>query len=147
MQDLYKNIKEKRLELNMTQTDLAQKAGYADKSMIAKIEKGSIDLPLSKIALFADIFDTSLGELIGVEIVDGKKHADATIKRIATYAEKLNSLGKKEAEKRVEELTQIDRYSTFLPQAAHNDHETDPDEQDKMQIDLTILKRPKEDNE
>ena len=41
---LYTNIKERRNKLNLTQTDLANKLGYADKSMIAKIEKGQIDL-------------------------------------------------------------------------------------------------------
>ena len=39
MLQLYKNIKKRRLELQLTQTDLATKLGYADKSMIAKIEK------------------------------------------------------------------------------------------------------------
>ena len=45
MLQLYANIKKRRLELEMTQSDLAQKMGYADKSMIAKIEKGTVDLP------------------------------------------------------------------------------------------------------
>ena len=39
MLQLYKNIKSRRIELNMTQSDLASKMGYADKSMIAKIEE------------------------------------------------------------------------------------------------------------
>ena len=54
MLQLYKNIKKRRLELQLTQTDLATKLGYADKSMIAKIEKGLVDLPQSKILAFAD---------------------------------------------------------------------------------------------
>ena len=49
MLQLYKNIKSRRIELNMTQSDLASKIGYADKSMIAKIEKGVIYLPQSKL--------------------------------------------------------------------------------------------------
>lgn len=65
MLELYKNIKKRRLELNMTQTDLAKAMGYADKSMIAKIEKGIVDLPLSKIELFADALNTSPSELMG----------------------------------------------------------------------------------
>lgn len=47
MLQLYKNIKSRRVELQMTQSDLAVKLGYADKSMIAKIEKGAVDLPQS----------------------------------------------------------------------------------------------------
>lgn len=65
MLELYKNIKERRQELKMTQAELAKTLGYADKSMIAKIEKGGIDLPLSKIELFANALDTTPAELMG----------------------------------------------------------------------------------
>ena len=66
MLQLYANIKKRRLELEMTQSDLAQKMGYADKSMIAKIEKGTVDLPQSKIIAFAKILQTTPGELMGL---------------------------------------------------------------------------------
>ena len=66
MLQLYANIKKRRLDLEMTQSDLAQKMGYADKSMIAKIEKGTVDLPQSKIIAFAKILQTTPGELMGL---------------------------------------------------------------------------------
>lgn len=62
---LYENIKRRREELRMTQGDLAGKTGYADKTMISKIEKGVIDLPQSKIQLFADALRTTPRELMG----------------------------------------------------------------------------------
>ncbi len=65
MLELYKNIKKQRQQLNLTQTELAQKLGYADKSMIAKIEKGQVDLPQSKIIAFADALETTPGLLMG----------------------------------------------------------------------------------
>lgn len=65
MLDLYKNIKRRRQQLKMTQTDLALKMGYADKSMIAKIEKGNVDLPQSKILAFANVLETTPSELMG----------------------------------------------------------------------------------
>lgn len=65
MLELYKNIKRRRQQLKMTQTDLALKMGYADKSMIAKIEKGNVDLPQSKIMAFANALETTPGELMG----------------------------------------------------------------------------------
>ena len=65
MLELYKNIKRRRQKLKMTQTDLALKMGYADKSMIAKIEKGNVDLPQSKILAFANVLETTPGELMG----------------------------------------------------------------------------------
>ena len=70
MLQLYKNIKKRRLELQLTQTDLAIKLGYADKSMIAKIEKGLVDLPQSKILAFADVLQTSPSDLMGWEQID-----------------------------------------------------------------------------
>lgn len=66
MLQLYTNIKAKRLELNITQSELAKRMGYADKSMIAKIEKGAVDLPQSKIIAFAEALQTTPGELMGL---------------------------------------------------------------------------------
>ena len=65
MLELYRNIKKQRQQLNLTQTELAQKLGYADKSMIAKIEKGQVDLPQSKIIAFADALETTPSLLMG----------------------------------------------------------------------------------
>lgn len=65
MIQLYKNIKARRIELKMTQSELAQKLGYADKSMIAKIEKGSVDLTQSKIVAFAKALETTPADLMG----------------------------------------------------------------------------------
>lgn len=62
---LYRNIKDRRLDLKLTQTDLAKRTGYSDKSMIAKIEAGKVDLPLSKIEIFADALEVSPSTLMG----------------------------------------------------------------------------------
>lgn len=67
MLQLYKNIKTRRNELRMTQIDLAEKLGYADKSMISKIEKGLVDLPQSKILAFAEVLKVTPGELMGLD--------------------------------------------------------------------------------
>lgn len=67
MLDLYINIKQRRLELGLTQQELAEAMGYADKSMIAKIEKGSVDLPLSKVKEFAAVLHTTPSLLLGWE--------------------------------------------------------------------------------
>lgn len=62
---LYENIKKRREELQMTQSELAEKTGYADKTMISKIERGSVDLPQSKIELFANALRTTPRALMG----------------------------------------------------------------------------------
>ena len=76
MLELYKNIKKRRLELDMTQSDLAKKLGYSDKSMIAKIEKGAVDLSQSKITAFAKALKTTEVALMGWD--DSSESAAAT---------------------------------------------------------------------
>ena len=65
MLDLYKNIKERRLALKMSQDTLAELTGYKDRSSIAKIEKGDVDISESKIRDFAKALKTTPQELMG----------------------------------------------------------------------------------
>ena len=65
MLELYENIKNRRIEIGITQDELAQKMGYTSRSTIAKIENGSIDIPQSKIKAFADALNTSPAHLMG----------------------------------------------------------------------------------
>ena len=62
---LYKNIKARRNELKMSQQELAEKAGYTDRSSIAKIESGKVDLTQSKIKAIADALQTTSAALMG----------------------------------------------------------------------------------
>ena len=65
MLTLYKNIKARRLDLKMSQDRLAELTGYRDRSSIAKIEKGDVDLAESKIREFANALKTTPQELMG----------------------------------------------------------------------------------
>lgn len=65
MIELYENIKKFRLERKMSQVELAKLTGYTDRSSITKIERGAVDLPQSKILLFAKALRVSPGELMG----------------------------------------------------------------------------------
>lgn len=65
MLKLYQNIKIRRLELGMSQTKLAELTGYADKSAIAKIEKGIRNIPYSKLLEFAVALKTTPSDLMG----------------------------------------------------------------------------------
>lgn len=73
MLDLYSNIKNRRLELGMTQSELAKKMGYSEKSMISKIESGKVDLPQSKIVDFAKALNTTPSALMGWTTYDDLK--------------------------------------------------------------------------
>mgnify|MGYP000045962747 FL=1 len=154
---LYKNIKARRLELKMSQDRLAELTGYKDRSSIAKIEKGEVDLAESKIREFAKALKITPQELMGWDDPDTDISIDETFERICEFYNILNPEGKAEALKRISELSQILQYSAnhkavaipkaipydTLLAAARNDHADDPDETEKMQTDMNLLKRPK----
>lgn len=62
--NLGQNIKIRRLELNMSQKELAAAAGYKTPSAIAKIEAGDNDIPISKLETLAAALDTTVERLI-----------------------------------------------------------------------------------
>jgi len=64
---LYENIREYRKANGWSQEELAKRTGYTDRSSIAKIEKGQVDLTQSKINLFAKVFGVSPVVLMGLE--------------------------------------------------------------------------------
>lgn len=65
MQELYANIKRLREEKGMSQVELARRTGYTDRSSIAKIESGKVDLYQSKVELFAKALGTTPRALMG----------------------------------------------------------------------------------
>ena len=56
-------IKNRRIALGLSQTELARRAGYADKSGISKIESGDRGLTPEKIELFARALDMNPSDL------------------------------------------------------------------------------------
>lgn len=77
MLELYKNIKKRREELGLSQEALAQKVGYTNRSTIARIEHGEIDLPQSMIMKFANALRISPFELMGMDGYDGPTNSDS----------------------------------------------------------------------
>lgn len=71
---LYENIRARRIALNMTQQELAEKMGYKSTSTIAKIEAGKNDIPQAKISAFANALNTTPIDLMGFNftIIDGE---------------------------------------------------------------------------
>ena len=70
MLKLYENIRELRKLNKWTQEELAVRMGYTDRSMIAKIESGKVDISQSKIIDFARVFGVDPGDLMGEVITD-----------------------------------------------------------------------------
>lgn len=102
-------IKKLREEKELSQTTLAELVGYKDKTAIAKIEAGKVDLPQSKILSFANALNTTTSFLFGD--ADKEPAASSTLPPIMEYFNQLNDAGKAEATKRVEELTFIPHYT------------------------------------
>lgn len=66
--DIYLRIKKLRVENNMTQDELAEKTGYADKTAISHIESGKRNISQSKIVAFAKALNTTTSYLMdGIE--------------------------------------------------------------------------------
>lgn len=67
MSNIGTNIRNRRIELGMTQEELANRIGYKSKSTINKIELGINDIPQSKILRFAEVLKTTPKVLMGWE--------------------------------------------------------------------------------
>ena len=70
MHAVYANIRNRRIDLGLTQEELRLKMGYKDKVSISRIERGEVDLPLSKILKFAEVLEISVPELMGFGMTD-----------------------------------------------------------------------------
>lgn len=75
-------IKSRRLELSMTQEELAKKVGYKSRTSINKIEL-SRSLPLSKVEKMASALETSPAYLMGWE----DEPSDVLIELASKYSE------------------------------------------------------------
>jgi len=60
-------IRERRIELDWTQEELAKKMGYKSKSTINKIESGINDITQSKVVKFAEVLGVTASWLMGWE--------------------------------------------------------------------------------
>lgn len=67
METIYSRIKTLREHRNMSQQELAELSGYTDRSSIAKIESGKIDLTQSKVLAIAKALHTTPAYLMGWE--------------------------------------------------------------------------------
>lgn len=64
MNGVYDRIRQLRIANGLTQEELALAVGYTDRSSVAKIELGKVDLSLSKVAAIAQALHTTPKELL-----------------------------------------------------------------------------------
>lgn len=115
------NIKKIRKEKGMTQKELGEKLGISQ-SAIGQFEKKESNLKIDTIKKIAIALNVDMSRLIDTDelaILDIKEHSEKLEIESEKYIEerveiafkKLNIIGKKEAAKRVEELTEIKKYT------------------------------------
>lgn len=108
-------IKSLRENEELSQSQLAELVGYKDKTSIAKIEAGKVDLPQSKILAFSKALNVTPSFLLNLDSDKPESNQlidnPAFFNRILKYLELLNGKGKEEASKRIEELTYIPEYA------------------------------------
>ena len=110
MLKLYENIKLYRMEAKMSQAELARRTGYTDRSSIAKIEKGLVDLSQSKIKQFAEVLGVTPGHLMGWD----EKPAEDLQSMGALAAQLLLDQDAMEMARAYMQLSEADRYAVRL---------------------------------
>ena len=121
MLQLYANIKACRKAAKMTQEELARRTGYTDRSSIARIEKGEIDLSQSKIVQFAEALDTTPSRLMGWD----EKPAEELQGMGALAAELIMDQEAMEMARDIMGLNEADRYALRLVIASMKQKKTD----------------------
>lgn len=87
-------IKNRRIELGMTQAELAAKLGYTSRTSICSIEKGKEDLTTNRVNRIAEALETTPANLMGWNVPEEKDISVSMetkdlshLTRIGAYAE------------------------------------------------------------
>ncbi len=114
----YEIIKSLRLISNMSQEELAERTGYKDRSSIAKIEAGKVDLTESKILMFSEIFHVSPSELMGLSSIPELNMLNLSDEEsdLILCLRTLNAGGRKKLCEYAHDLSMIDLYREYPAQ-------------------------------
>ena len=107
-----KRIRSLREFNKLSQTELAIKVGYKDKTSIAKIEAGKVDLPQSKIFAFAKNLVTTPSYILGDNefpnhVEENHSFINDNDKTILDKYRQLNDEGKQRLLERADELIEL----------------------------------------
>lgn len=107
---IYERIKMLRADRGMSQDELAKRCGYADRSMITKIEAGKVDLTISKVEKIAWILGVDPAYLAGYsewqENQDNALELSSLIKR----ASELDKTDLARVSERIDMLLEQEKY-------------------------------------
>lgn len=115
-------LKYLRQREGLTQQELADKLKIA-KSTISMYENGNREPDFETLEFIADIFNVDMNFLLGKTTKTTMIPCSPKSPKIMDYYNQLNDIGKHEATKRVEELTNLPKYinepDRFMVNAAH----------------------------
>jgi transcriptional regulator with XRE-family HTH domain len=81
-------IKDKRIEMGLSQSDLAKRAGYCDKTAISKIENAGNNITMKQVRRIAEALNTTDTYLMGWdEIAKASKKLADSINPVAKFVE------------------------------------------------------------
>lgn len=114
-------IRKFRTEKKLSQSTLGSKLGISQQQ-IAQYELGTRTPKIDTLAKIANALDVDIDNLLDIETLHPMDYTEAIFSyehirydRIKTLYDKLNDLGKEEAIKRLDELTQIEKYKSSSP--------------------------------
>lgn len=135
--DFSSNLKRLRNMKKIKQYELAEVLGV-DRTTIGKWENGNSYPAVEVLDRLATYLEVSTDEILGRDPAIEKYKRDEQNVKLLAYYSKLNVLGRKEAVKRVAELS-INPMYRDMPIAAHNDRIIDNNELELMRQDIDEL--------
>lgn len=108
--NIYDRIKMLRQNAGMSQGELAKRCGYSEKSMISRIESGAVDLPFSKVEVFATALNVDAAYLAG--FCEDQRLRDRAL-MLSDLINKAASLDKEDSVRiaeRIDVLLESDKY-------------------------------------
>lgn len=106
---IYDRIKMLRKHIGMSQEELAHRCGYSERSMISRIEAGSVDIPFSKIEVFANALGVDPAYLAGFSDWQRTQDRALEISDLIEKAAQLNDKDRARIAERIEVLLEAER--------------------------------------
>lgn len=104
MNTIGERIRKRRLEIGLSQDELAKKVGYTSRSTINKIENGTNDITQSMVWKMAEALDTPVSYLMGW---DGIERLTAYEKRLLEAVRKADPITKQMLDRVLDLKTEI----------------------------------------
>lgn len=121
MKTIGQRIRARRIELGMTQEELAKKLGYHSRSSINKIEKDGRDLRQKKIMDFANALSTTPAYIMGWNEPPTEANVLSDTERyLLLVFRQFNSTGQQKIFSYMEDLTASEKYKQPAPQDFHD---------------------------